>query len=101
MHREGLLPVTAHKLLKANAEIAFGTIVNTACLNERRPDTVLPENAHGVMCNTTDPKIAEKVFEIMRTRNFAKCTENAFFLSSRDHEKKLECKSSITRYFQK
>ena len=53
------------------------------------------------MYNTTDPKIAEKVFEIMRTRNFAKCTENASFLSSRDHEKKLECKSSITRYFQK
>ena len=52
--------ITSNKHLKANAEIAFASIVNMACFGEDRPDIVFPESVHGKMCLPSETRITSR-----------------------------------------
>merc|ERR1719228_2732725 len=52
--------ITSSKLLKANAQLAFATIVRSACISMDDSKAMYPENMVGKMCSPNDPKITNE-----------------------------------------
>merc|ERR1719228_3096611 len=52
--------LTSSKLLKANAQLAFATIVRSACISRDDSKAMFPEAMFGKMCSPNDPKITEE-----------------------------------------